>query len=179
MLTPQDIENKTFKREMRGYSVGDVEDFLREICDSYETLYKENKAAKERISILSDAVKQYRAMEDMLQNALKVAENSGEEIKRNAYDKAEVIIKDAETKAAKIIDDSVKEVTKASYQYEQIKRSVEVFRAKAASLLNSQLDILKEYSEIESDSDTERTRVRENKIDVTDRMPSASKTEIK
>lgn len=178
MLTPQDIENKTFKREMRGYSVEEVEDFLREICDNYETLYRENATAKERIAVLSDAVKQYKSMEDMLQNALKVAENSGEEIKRNAYDKAEVIIKDAETKATKIIDDSAKEVTKVSYQYEQIKRSVEVFRAKVVSLLNAQLDILKEYSAIAEDTDVHLNRQNENKADVTDRMAVISELDI-
>lgn len=170
MLTPQDIENKTFKREMRGYSVEEVEDFLREICDSYEELYKANTAAKERIAMLSDAVKQYKSMEDMLQNALKVAENSGEEIKQNAREKADVIIKDAETKAAKIIDDSAKEVTKVSYQYEQVKRSVEVFRAKVVSLLNTQLDILKEYSAIVSDTDAQLEEQTENTADITDRI---------
>ena len=35
MLTPQDIENKVFKRGMRGYDVEEVESFLQEVCDSY------------------------------------------------------------------------------------------------------------------------------------------------
>ena len=156
MLTPQDIENKVFKRGMRGYDVEEVENFLQEVCDSYEKLYKENLVAKERISMLSDAVKQYKSMEDTLQNALAVAQRSGEDVKKNAYGKAEVILKDAENQAAEIINHSAQEVAKVTYQYEQMKRSVEVFRAKVVSLLNAQLDIIKDYSTIQIDEETLR-----------------------
>ena len=156
MLTPQDIENKVFKRGMRGYDVEEVESFLQEVCDSYEKLYKENLVAKERISMLSDAVKQYKSMEDTLQNALAIAQRSGEDVKKNAYGKAEVILKDAENQAAEIINHSAQEVAKVTYQYEQMKRSVEVFRAKVVSLLNAQLDIIKDYSTIQIDEETLR-----------------------
>ena len=57
-----------------------------------------------------------------------------------------------------------------SYQYEQVKRSVEVFRAKVVSLLNTQLDILKEYSAIVSDTDAQLEEQTENTADITDRM---------
>ena len=154
MLTPQDIANKEFKKALYGYNAKEVDGFLQEICDSYEKLYKENLAAKERISMLADAVKQYKSMEETLQNALTVAERSGEDVKKNAYDKAEVIIKDAENQAAEIINQSAMEVAKVTYSYEQMKRSVEVFRAKVVALLNAQLDIIKDYSNIEIDDQT-------------------------
>ena len=52
----------------------------------------------------------------------------------------------AENKAAQILSDAGKEVTKVSYEYEEMKRNVEVFRTKIISLLTSQLDIVKEFS---------------------------------
>ncbi|MBE5040973.1 DivIVA domain-containing protein [Ructibacterium gallinarum] len=154
MLTPQDIRDRNFKRRMRGYDVDEVEEFLQDICDDYEKLYKENLTARERIGMLSDAVKQYKSMEDTLQNALSVAQRSGEDVKKNAYGKAENIIKDAENQAAEIINHAAGDVARVTYQYEQMKRSVEVFRAKVVSLLNAQLDIIKDYSEIQIDEET-------------------------
>ena len=56
-----------------------------------------------------------------------------------------MIIKDAENKAGKIINEAAKEVADINYKYEEMKRSVEVFKAKVVSLLNSQLEIIKEY----------------------------------
>ena len=69
MLTPQDIDSKIFKQTMRGYAVDEVETFLQEVSEDYARLYRENLAAKERIEMLSDAVRQYKAMEETLQNA--------------------------------------------------------------------------------------------------------------
>ncbi|MEE1014179.1 MAG: DivIVA domain-containing protein [Clostridia bacterium] len=156
MLTPQDIENKVFKRSFRGYDIEDVESFLQEIGDSYEKLYKENLVANDRIAMLSDAVRQYKSMEDTLQSALSTAERDGEDVKKNAQTRAEGILKDAQSQAEQLINHSEQEVARVTYQYEQMKRSVEVFRAKVVSLLHAQLDIIKDYSEIMVDEETVR-----------------------
>ena len=58
MLTPLEIENKRFKKEVFGYSQIEVEEFLSEVSQDYERFYKDNSAAKERIEMLTDAIKQ-------------------------------------------------------------------------------------------------------------------------
>ena len=85
MLTPADIENKEFKKEMRGYNITEVNIFLKEVAMSYEKIYQENLSAMDRIGMLSDAVKQYKSMEDTLKNALSVAKGAGDEIKTVSY----------------------------------------------------------------------------------------------
>ena len=154
MITPADIENKEFKKEMRGYSISEVNNFMKEVALSYEKIYNENLSAMDRIGMLSDAVKQYKSMEDTLRNALSVAKGAGDEIKTNAHGQAQVIIRDAETKAAEIINRAAKEVAEINRKYEEMKRSVEVFRAKTVSLLNSQLEVIKDYSKINDDADS-------------------------
>lgn len=157
MLTPLDIENKKFKKELIGFSVVEVEEFMRSVCESYEGIYKENLAYKDKINVLTNAVAQYKSMEETLQNAILVAQSAGEEVTRNAKAKAENIVGEAENKAAKIIADAGKEVTRVSYEYEEMKRSVEVFRTKIISLLTSQLDIVKEFSTPETKQEPEKT----------------------
>ena len=107
--------------------------------------------------MLSDAVRQYKAMEETLQNALSVAKRSGDDVKQNAYDRAEVIVRDAQIRAEKMIENANGEVEKIRYQYEQMKHSVEVFRAKVVSLLHAQLDIIKDYSQIEGNEEILKT----------------------
>ncbi|MBR5152906.1 MAG: DivIVA domain-containing protein [Clostridia bacterium] len=130
MLTPQDIEKKTFKRSFRGYSVKEVERFLREVGENYEKLYKENLVAGDRIEMLSDAVRQYKAMEDAMSALGRDYNPDG------------------------TAEHSEQEVSELAYRYEQMKRSVEVFRAKVVSLLHAQLEIIKDYSEILVDEKT-------------------------
>lgn len=146
MLMPLEVEEKKFTKQMRGYNKDEVESFVSEVAKDYEKLYKENLALKDRNSALSDAVKQYKVMEDTLQQAIIVAQNAGEEVKKNAYAKAENIIKDAENRASEIVSDAGREVTKVNYEYEEMRRSVEIFRTRIISLLTSQLSIVKEFA---------------------------------
>ncbi len=146
MLTPIEIEKHSYKKGFRGYSTAEVDEFTNIVCENYEKLYKENIVLKDKINILTNAVKQYKSMEETLQNAIIVAQSAGEEVTRNAREKAENIIKEAENQAGRILNDAGKEVTKVSYEYEKMKRNVEVFRTKIISLLTSQLDIVKEFS---------------------------------
>lgn len=159
MLTPLEIENKKFKKELIGYSVAEVEEFVQLVTESYETIYKENLANRDKINMLSSAIKQYKTMEETLQNAILVAQSAGEEVTRNAKAKAENIINEAQNSAAQILADAGKEVTKVSYEYEEMKRNVEVFRTRIISLLTSQLDIVKEFSMPESSKRAEEKAV--------------------
>lgn len=158
MLTPLEIERRKFKKEFRGYSVTEVEEFTLMVAEEYEKLYKDNSILKDKINVLTNAVKQYKSMEETLQNAIIVAQSAGEEVTKNAREKADNIIKEAENQAGRILNDAGKEVTKVSYEYEKMKRNVEVFRTKIISLLTSQLDIVKEFS-MPDDAKTEEIDV--------------------
>lgn len=153
MLTPLDLETRTFTKKFGKYKSEEVDEFMTALRIEYEKLYKENLALKDKVSMLSDAIKQYKSMEDTLQSAIIVAQNTGEEVKRNAYTKAENIVNDAELKASTLISDAGKEVTRINYQFEEMKRSVEIYRAKMVSLISAQMDILKGFdpSDIEAE----------------------------
>ncbi len=146
MLTPLEIENRKFKREFRGYSMEEVEEFMNVIAENYELVYKENLSNKDKINMLSNAIAQYKSMEETLQSAILVAQSAGDEVVQNARKSAENIIKDAENKAAQLLADASREVTRISYEYEEMRRNVEIFRTRVISLLTSQMDIVKEFS---------------------------------
>lgn len=159
MMTPLDIENKRFKKEFSGYSKVEVQEFLNTVGESYEAIYKENLANKDKINMLSNAIKQYKSMEETLQSAILVAQSAGDEVVHNAKKRAENIIAEAETNAANILADANREVTRISYEYEEMKRTVEVFRTRVLSLLTSQLDIVKEFNMPESKANAQVEKI--------------------
>ena len=63
MLTPIEIEKHSYKKGFRGYSTAEVDEFTNIVCENYEKLYKENIVLKDKINILTNAVKQYKSME--------------------------------------------------------------------------------------------------------------------
>ena len=81
MITPLDIENKKFAKQMvNGYNVNEVDDFLDELTVAYEKLYKENAELKSNTEELHNDVGQYKNLETTLQNTLVMAQKTADEI---------------------------------------------------------------------------------------------------
>ena len=166
MMTPLEIENRKFKKSLSGYNKAEIDEFMSVVCQNYETIYKENLANRDKINMLSNAIKQYKSMEETLQSAILVAQSAGDEVVSNAKKRAENILADAETKATQMLSDASREVTRISFEYEEMKRNVEVFRTRIISLLTSQLDIVKEFSMPENNMKAENIKVDTKPIDL-------------
>ena len=98
MITPIEIQNKSFKSGGLGYDKRDVDQFMKEVLNSYESLYRENVEMKDKISSLTDALQQYKYIEKTLQKALILAEKTAEDTKQLAQKEAKRIEKEAQLK---------------------------------------------------------------------------------
>ena len=147
MLTPLEIENKTFNKQMvNGYSVNEVHEFMASLLADYEKLYKENIEYKDKIEMLNQGIQHYKSIEDTLQNALVVAQGTAETVKQNAKAEADNIVKQAEINASKAVDEIKKQKMETEMQYGETRKQFDVYKAKMESLLISQLELLKEMN---------------------------------
>lgn len=147
MITPLDIENKKFSKQMmNGYSVEEVDDFLDDVTLDYEKAYKESSELKGRVEELERDLLHYKRIEDTLQNTLLMAQTTAEEVKEVARQQAEQIIKEAEGNARKSVDDLGQEIVMKRKELEDIKKQFDVYKAKMESLLISQLELLKDIN---------------------------------
>ncbi|WP_027629081.1 DivIVA domain-containing protein [Ruminiclostridium cellobioparum] len=149
--TPNDLDNIKFKKNFMGYKEDQVNEVLDSIIQDYELYIKENIELKDRISVLNEGIQHYKNIEESLQNTLIVAQQTGEEIKKNSYSKAENIVKEAELKAQKIINDANQEVIKIRFEYEEMKKRLHLFKTKSETLLLSQLELLKQVFSTDDD----------------------------
>ena len=134
-LTPLDIRHKEFKRGMRGYVDGEVDEFLDEVADEFERLFKENIELSERGEALQEKLDQYRNLEETLQNTLVAAQRSAEELKANAQKEAQLMLSEAELKARQMVNQSYGDKQAVEKQIVVLKSSEEDFRFKFRSLL--------------------------------------------
>ncbi len=148
-LTPLDIRHKEFKRGMRGYVDGEVDEFLDEIADEFERLFKENIELSERGEALQEKLDQYRNLEETLQNTLVAAQRSAEELKANAQKEAQLMLSEAELKARQMVNESYADKQTVEKQIVVLKSSEEDFRFKFRSLLEG---YVKQLSEIDAES---------------------------
>ena len=147
MITPLDIENKKFAKQMvNGYNVEEVDEFLDEITTDYEKLYKENKELKDNTEELHNDVGQYKNIESTLQNTLVIAQKTADEIQDVAKKQAEQIVKEAESKAKETVDELNLQIKMKEKELDDLKRQFDVYKAKMESLLISQLELIKDIN---------------------------------
>ena len=147
MITPLDIENKKFSKQMmNGYNVEEVDEFLDDLTVDYERAFKENSELKAKVDELESSLAHYRTIEGTLQNTLLMAQNTAEEVKEVAKQQAEQIIKEAEGNARKSVEDLGQEILMKKKDLEDTKKQFDVYKAKMEALLISQLELLKEVN---------------------------------
>jgi cell division initiation protein len=147
MYTPLDIENKKFaKQMMNGYSVEEVDNFLDELTLDYEKLYKESNENKGKMAELEASLVKYKNLESTLQNTLVMAQSTADEIKKVAKQEAEQIVKDAQGTAKGQLMEIEQQITIKTKELEDLKKQMDVYKAKMESLLISQLELLKDVN---------------------------------
>ncbi|MFL0166777.1 DivIVA domain-containing protein [Candidatus Clostridium helianthi] len=166
-LTPMDINNKEFKKGLRGYNSDEVDEFLDEVVDNYEELYKENANLKEKLANLNEKIEHYSKIESTIQNTLLLAQNAAEQAKSSAKKEAEFMIKNANETAQKIMDKAHNDVIQVNDEYERVKQEFIKFRAKYRNFMNAQLetfddlekDFIKNYNVSDPIEDDEVTNI--------------------
>ena len=156
MITPLEIENKKFSKQMmNGYNVEDVDDFLDELVVDYEKNYKELAEANDKIEKLTKDLEQYKNLEKTLQNTLVMAQTTAEEVKIAAKQQADQLIAEARNKASetslKKLDEFENLIAIKERRFEDVKKQFDVYKAKMESLLISQEELIKEINQDEEE----------------------------
>lgn len=144
MIAPIEIENKEFKKGLRGYKEDEVDEFLDLVKEDYEQLYRENAELKEKVRLYQDQINKYENIEETLKATLVRAEASAEDTTNAANKKAKIIVEEADLKAKQIIDQANNEVIEIRREYNSLVKEFKVFRNKFKSLLNDELQSIDE-----------------------------------
>lgn len=141
-LTPLDIHNKEFSRGFRGYDEDEVNEFLDQVIKDYEMVIREKKQLEEKVAELTEKLNYFTNIEETLNKSILVAQETAEEVKRNAQKEAKLIIKEAEKNAERIISEALAKSRKIALEIEELKRQSKVFRTRFRMLVEAQLEML-------------------------------------
>jgi len=141
-LTPLDIHNKEFARGFRGYDEDEVNEFLDQIIKDYEMIIREKKELEEKVKDLQERLAHYNNIEETLNKSIIIAQEAGEDVKRNAQKEAKLIVREAEKNADRIINDALSKARKIAIEIEELKKQSKVFRSRIKLLIEAQLDLV-------------------------------------
>jgi len=140
-LTPIAITQREFQRRFRGLDPVEVRTFLDGVAEELQRLLKENASKEERIQKQEAQLQHYRERERELKEALLAVQRMAEETREKARKEAELILKDAEVKAERLLERTNLMLAQIQGRLADLKRQKILFegRIRAAIKLHQEL----------------------------------------
>lgn len=148
MLTPLDIQKKEFRRRLRGYSETEVDEFLDQILEDYEMLYRQNASLKDETSRLKEETEHYRNLEDTLRNTLVLSQKAADETRANAQKEAELIRAEAQAKARALEEEGRQRLAEISCQMRELQVKVDEYKAQTKAMLLGAISLLETNNDV-------------------------------
>lgn len=141
---------KKFTMAVNGYNKNEVNNFVSKVIIEYESLLNKLKLKDQEIAILKQKAERFNGMENSLNRALIVAENSSSEMRKVAKEEANLIIEDAKRNASKIINDSLKQAAETDAEVVALKKQIQIYKARIKQVIEEQLAMVDDIDKIES-----------------------------
>ena len=155
-ITPLDIQQQQFKIKFRGFDVREVDTFLEQMADAFESLQGENNRLYQEIKRLQHEAHGYREREDSFKRAMLNSQKVLEQMKENARKSAELVVAEAEVKAEKILSRAQNRLSQLHEDIAELRRQRSQIEVQIRSVIDGHsklLEIGKEESRIREEED--------------------------
>jgi cell division initiation protein len=123
-LTPLDIRQQQFTvRMFRGLDPQEVDAFLEDVAEDYESVLKENGLLREQLTALEERSRGLVEREKALQDTLLATQRLAEEMKESARREAQLIMREAELRGDKFVEDLRAEEARIRAEINELKRA--------------------------------------------------------
>jgi len=171
MLTSKEIRSTTFVTVRKGYAIEDVDAFLNKIAGEVEALQNEcaamlkekdelidslksdRKDLEDKMMVLADKVEEYRNQENVLHNAFINAEKMKESVLEEARQTSEILMRDAQQKADRIVEAATGRVSTERANYEALQQEVAKFKSNILEVYKNHLGIIASLPDYVSEDD--------------------------
>jgi cell division initiation protein len=157
-ITPMDIRQQQFTVKMfRGFDVQEVDTFLEDLADDYETLMRENALLKEQLQSMEERLRGLEDREKVLKETLVTTHKLVEDMKQGAQREAELHVKEAEMRARKIVESAHQAAAPVETQIAALRTT----RRQMAESLRATLEMFQRLVEQELPLDGEPAETRQ------------------
>ena len=129
------------------YSKYYVKNFYSDLIEEYENLLNKLKESDEKVRSLEAELVHYKQLENSLNRAIMLAEETTNNIKKSAYDESKVIVDDAKKNASRIVNTALLRAESIERENESLRRKVASYKKRFKDLLEENLDELEKIDE--------------------------------
>ena len=141
-ITPLDIQQQQFKTKFRGFDVREVDTFLEQMAEAFESMLSKNEKLREEIQKLELESQAYKEREETFKRAMLNSQKVLEQMKQNARKAAELVVAEAEVKAEKILNRAQNRLAQLHEDITELKRQRMQIEVQIRSIIESHTKLL-------------------------------------
>ena len=103
-ISPMDIQRQAFSTKFKGFDPNEVRTYLNLVAEEVAGLQIERDRLEQEVQHLTMLIEEHRQRETILKNTLLTAQRVSEEIKETARKHAEVVVKESEMQADRLLE---------------------------------------------------------------------------
>ena len=142
MISSEDVRHVTFDKAFQGYRREDVDAYLKEVAQTMDDLAAQNDDLQKKLVVLAQRIEQYRTMEDTLSTTMINAQRLGENVIREAKQKAAEIIRAANIKAEDREQRSRDDVELAKQEIVTLKSEADSFKRSLIEMYRKHINLI-------------------------------------
>jgi len=141
-ITPLDIQQHQFRVKFRGFDVHEVDLFLENVADVYESLLQVKQGLEEKVIWLKNENKGFKEREETFKRAMLHSQKVLEQMKENARKSSELIVAGAEVKAEKILNRAHNRLSQLHEDIAELKRQRRQIEVQIQSIIETHTKLL-------------------------------------
>ena len=154
--SPQDVRQQQFKLKFRGFDIEEVDNYLELIAVELEELNKENDSLKSEIKKMAQEIEEYKKAENDFRRMISSAQDFRKDAIEKANQESQLIIKQAETKAAETLKGAEEKIVKIEKDIDGLKAQKRQFEVLLRALIENHMKLLDMMGE---GAEMERTKI--------------------
>jgi len=143
-LSPNDVRNYKFSSQMRGYSRDDVDNFVEQVANAFETAKQEQLRLSMEAAALRSQLAGLKQFEDTIKNAAIDARRNADLTMANAKQEAEMILSKARAEAENLMAKMARQSSDIETQITRLSMTRKSYLSKIRGMIQAHLEMVEE-----------------------------------
>ena len=140
---------KKFSKSFSGYNTHEVNAFVDDVVKNVDSMLSKMKAKDMEIDRLTKELEHYKKMDETLNRAVVMAEESSRKYKENSLSESDLIVTEAKKNANRIINDALAKAEHIEEETQRMRRNIITYKRRIKSLIDQQADLVDDLDKID------------------------------
>ena len=140
---------RKFDKSLYGYNVNEVNAFVDDVVTNVDDMITKMKQKDMEIDRLNKELEHYKKMDETLNRAVTIAEESSQKYQNQSIAESDLIIQDAKKNANRIINDALAKAEKYEEEAQRTRRNIMVYKRRLKDLVDQQAELINDIDKVD------------------------------